>query len=97
LIYEEEISIVAYRFSPEGSLKDLIYDAKPAGKYARKYPQGARGTPVRESNMALWGKQMLEAMLYLKACGVPYTHLHTGNVILRSDVARLVIFISRSL
>lgn len=33
--------------------------------------------------------QILEALLFLEKSGFPYTHLHTGNVIVKNGVARI--------
>lgn len=35
-------------------------------------------------------KQILEALLFLEKSGFPYTHLHTGNVIVKGGVARYI-------
>jgi len=82
--------VVISHFSDEGSLRDLLYRSKPTGKWDSKYENMAKqAQPLSKGRIAEFSRQILEALLYMKACGVPYTHLHSGNVIIRNDVARI--------
>ena len=39
--------------------------------------------PLSAAKLALFGRQILEAMRFLKSCGLPSSHVHPGNVLLR--------------
>ena len=55
-------------FAPKGSLKDRIHrKADPKQRWAAKY--GFKGEPLKERHVALFGKQVLEAMAYLHTLG----------------------------
>ncbi|XP_069963593.1 serine-rich adhesin for platelets isoform X3 [Bactrocera oleae] len=75
-------------FNSRGSLKDLIYRAQWNEPWARKYTRKPNGLPV--SQVQRLGRQILEALLFLKERGFPlHGHLHSGNVILQNGAARL--------
>jgi len=79
------VSIKAY--NARGSLKDLIHEAKPKDNYDFKYR--TPGRPFPEATIGMFGRQILEALLYLEQSKYPYTHLHAGNIIVDRDVCRL--------
>ncbi|XP_034472238.1 slowpoke-binding protein isoform X2 [Drosophila innubila] len=75
-------------FNSRGSLKDLIFKAQWNEPWARKYTKKPNGLPV--SQVQRLGRQILEALLFLKERGFPlHGHLHSGNVILQNGAARL--------
>ncbi|KRF85537.1 serine-rich adhesin for platelets isoform X3 [Drosophila virilis] len=75
-------------FNSRGSLKDLIYKAQWNEPWARKYTRKPNGLPI--SQVQRLGRQILEALLFLKERGFPlHGHLHSGNVILQNGAARL--------
>ncbi|XP_044315563.1 uncharacterized protein LOC108052565 isoform X3 [Drosophila rhopaloa] len=75
-------------FNSRGSLKDLIYKAQWNEPWVRKYTRKPNGLPV--SQVQRLGRQILEALLFLKERGFPlHGHLHSGNVILQNGAARL--------
>ncbi|XP_054745028.1 uncharacterized protein LOC129249318 isoform X2 [Anastrepha obliqua] len=75
-------------FNSRGSLKDLIYRTQWNEPWARKYTGKPNGLPV--SQVQRLGRQILEALLFLKERGFPlHGHLHSGNVILQNGAARL--------
>ncbi|KRJ97354.1 serine-rich adhesin for platelets isoform X4 [Drosophila yakuba] len=75
-------------FNSRGSLKDLIYKAQWNEPWTRKYTRKPNGLPV--SQVQRLGRQILEALLFLKERGFPlHGHLHSGNVILQNGAARL--------
>ncbi|XP_041982298.1 slowpoke-binding protein [Aricia agestis] len=75
-------------YNPSGSLKDLIYKSTWSEEYSRKYTATGAGLPV--SQVARFGRQLLEGLLFLREKGFPpFCHLHTGNVILQNGVARI--------
>eukprot|EP01124_Arcella_intermedia_P013459 TRINITY_DN19877_c0_g1_i1.p1 TRINITY_DN19877_c0_g1~~TRINITY_DN19877_c0_g1_i1.p1 ORF type:complete len:282 (+),score=48.26 TRINITY_DN19877_c0_g1_i1:55-900(+) len=84
-------AVIFSNYSEEGSLRDVLYKSKPTQKFAQKYKnfETKSATTLSKGKTALYGRQILEALIYLKECGIPYTHLHTGNVIIKNDVARI--------
>ncbi|CAB3234389.1 unnamed protein product [Arctia plantaginis] len=75
-------------FNSRGSLKDLIYKSTWNDEYSRKY--GCVGTGLPAWQVARFGRQMLEGLLFLKEKGFPpFRHLHSGNVVVQNGVARI--------
>jgi serine/threonine protein kinase len=68
-------------FFPKGSLRDLLFSATPTASYTEKY-LNKRGSPLKISQIAKIGRQVLEACCYMSDNGVPLYHLHAGNVLL---------------
>ncbi|CAH2246204.1 jg3685 [Pararge aegeria aegeria] len=76
-------------YSSRGSLKDLIFKTTWSEDYVRKYDSVGTGLPPTQ--VARFGRQMLEGLLFLKEKGFPpFRHLHTGNVMVQNGVARSV-------
>uniref|UniRef100_A0A182YNF5 Protein kinase domain-containing protein n=1 Tax=Anopheles stephensi TaxID=30069 RepID=A0A182YNF5_ANOST len=74
-------------FNPRGSLKDLIYKSQWNEPWSRKYTRKSTCLPL--SQVQRLGRQILEALLFLRERGIPsHGHLHSGNVILQNGVAR---------
>ncbi|CAK1555542.1 unnamed protein product [Leptosia nina] len=81
-------ALVVMPFNSTGSLKDLIYKSTWSDEYTKKYTSVGCGLPA--SQVARFGRQILEALLFLKDKGFPpYRHLHSGNVMIQNGVARL--------
>ncbi|KAK0098879.1 hypothetical protein PV326_000814 [Microctonus aethiopoides] len=74
-----------------GSLKDLIYGVGRNGWNADwdlKYSSRGKALPLPQIQQM--GRQILEALIFLKERGFPtVTHLHSGNVVIQNGVARL--------
>lgn len=65
----------------------LLLQAQWNEPWARKYTRKPNGLPV--SQVQRLGRQILEALLFLKERGFPlHGHLHSGNVILQNGAAR---------
>lgn len=55
--------------------------------FERKYEKKTSGLPI--SQVQRLGRQVLEALLFLKDRGIPtHGHLHSGNVMMQNGVAR---------
>jgi len=87
ILFDENLGIVLSFFSPEGSLRDKIFQCEPTNTWDKKYGQG--GASLGSRDTAKYGRQILDALRFLHASRIPYTHLHSGNVIIRSGTARL--------
>ena len=62
-----------------GSLRDFLHQSDPQHQFRHKYSGGR--TPMTAKNIAKYGRDVLEGMLFLKQLGVPCYHLHAGNVL----------------
>ncbi|KAF5292333.1 hypothetical protein FQA39_LY03367 [Lamprigera yunnana] len=73
-----------------GSVRDTICGAKPRLSFLKKYGNPKGHKPLSSSQVALYGRQILEALKFLKEKGLHYGHLHTGNIIVESDRVKLL-------
>ncbi|NWH43966.1 PXK protein, partial [Fregata magnificens] len=79
----ESSALVIRPFSEKGTLKDLIYKAKPKDAFLKKYcnPKKIQGLELQQ--IKTYGRQILEK-------GFPYGHLHSANVMLDGDTCKLL-------
>ncbi|KAF5300910.1 hypothetical protein FQR65_LT09073 [Abscondita terminalis] len=73
-----------------GSLRDTICGAKPRMSFLKKYGNPKGHKPLDSSQVALYGRQILEALKFLKEKGLYYGHLHSGNIIVENDKVKLL-------
>ncbi|XP_011309327.1 slowpoke-binding protein isoform X3 [Fopius arisanus] len=75
----------------QGSMKDLIYGIERNcwnADWSHKY--SSRGKGLTSPQILQMGRQVLEALIFLKDRGFPtVTHLHSGNIVIQNGVARL--------
>ncbi|XP_074861529.1 PX domain-containing protein kinase-like protein isoform X2 [Carettochelys insculpta] len=83
-------ALVIRPFNEKGTLKDLIYKAKPKDPFLRKYcnPKKIQGLELQQ--IKTFGRQILEVLKFLHEKGFPYGHLHSANVVLDGDTCRLL-------
>uniref|UniRef100_A0A8D0DVB1 PX domain-containing protein kinase-like protein n=1 Tax=Salvator merianae TaxID=96440 RepID=A0A8D0DVB1_SALMN len=86
----ESSALVIRPFSEKGTLKDLIYKAKPKDPFLKKYcnPKKIQGLELHQ--IKTFGRQILEVLKFLHDKGFPYGHLHPSNVMLEGDTCRLL-------
>ncbi|XP_062502329.1 slowpoke-binding protein-like [Corticium candelabrum] len=85
---EQCYTVLVQPFSSRGSLRDLVHGVSPLERSSKKYSK--RGKPLSSAVVASYGRQVLEALNFLKSKGFPpCTNLHTGNVIVYNRVCRL--------
>lgn len=91
LEYESQTYVILVQPISQGSLKDLIYGIERSGwneDWGQKYGSRGKGLPLPQVQQM--GRQVLEALIFLKERGFPtVTHLHSGNVLVQNGVARL--------
>lgn len=77
-------------FYATGTLRDVLCITKPKQPFIKKYgnPKQIKALTVQE--IATYGYQILEALGFLHEKGLPYGHLHTGNVLLTPRCAKLL-------
>ncbi|KAL6069944.1 Slowpoke-binding protein [Balamuthia mandrillaris] len=86
-IQDRELCVVFRPFQPKGSLKDYLYKSNPKNTWDKKYRHPGRRLRLR--TIAIFGRQILEGLLFLRSKGFPYGHLHSGNVILENNTCRI--------
>ncbi|XP_071807254.1 PX domain-containing protein kinase-like protein isoform X1 [Asterias amurensis] len=77
-------------YHASGTLRDFICKSKPKHHYLRKYCNPKSYAALDLTTMRTYGRQILEALKFLHEKGIPYGHLHTGNVILEGNACRLL-------
>ncbi|XP_020616802.1 PX domain-containing protein kinase-like protein [Orbicella faveolata] len=82
--------IIVRNFMPNGTLRDCLCKAKPKLNQLKKYGNPKSRAVLHEQNIQLFGRQILEALKFLHEKGIPYGHLHTGNIVLEGNVCRLL-------
>ncbi|XP_076232078.1 slowpoke binding protein isoform X4 [Calliopsis andreniformis] len=91
LEYDGQNYVIVVQPISQGSLKDLIYGIERTGwneDWGQKYGSRGKGLPLPQVQQM--GRQVLEALIFLKERGFPtVTHLHSGNVLVQNGVARL--------
>ncbi|XP_048270582.1 slowpoke-binding protein isoform X3 [Bombus terrestris] len=88
---ENQNYVIVVQPISQGSLKDLIYGIERTGwneDWNQKYGSRGKGLPLPQVQQM--GRQVLEALTFLKERGFPTViHLHSGNVLVQNGVARL--------
>ncbi|XP_006611916.1 slowpoke-binding protein isoform X5 [Apis dorsata] len=91
LEYDNKNYVIVVQPISQGSLKDLIYGIERTGwneDWNQKYSSHGKGLPLPQVQQM--GRQILEALIFLKERGFPTViHLHSGNVLIQNGVARL--------
>ncbi|KAJ8680694.1 hypothetical protein QAD02_016481 [Eretmocerus hayati] len=91
IVHESIDYVVLVQPINQGSLKDIIYGIERNcwnEEWSHKY--GSRGRGLLLPQIQRMGRQVLEALVFLKERDFPtVTHLHSGNVIVQNGVARL--------
>ncbi|XP_078342522.1 PX domain-containing protein kinase-like protein isoform X2 [Oculina patagonica] len=82
--------IIVRNFLPNGTLRDCLCKAKPKLNQLKKYGNPKTRVVFPEQNIQLFGRQILEALKFLHEKGIPYGHLHTGNIVVEGNVCRLL-------
>ncbi|KAK2185815.1 hypothetical protein NP493_222g05007 [Ridgeia piscesae] len=82
--------ISIHKFEEKGTLRDVICKAWPKTQYLKKYATPRAALPCVMEAVQLFGKQILSTLKYLHDKGLPYGHLHAGNVIVENCKCRLL-------
>ncbi|KAM4722789.1 PX domain-containing protein kinase-like protein [Rhinophrynus dorsalis] len=86
----ESSALIIRPFNEKGTLKDLIYKAKPKDPFLKKYcnPRKIQGLELQQ--IKSYGRQILEGLKFIHDRGFPYGHLHSANVMLEGETCRLM-------
>mmetsp|Transcript_35806 Transcript_35806/g.43232 ORF Transcript_35806/g.43232 Transcript_35806/m.43232 type:complete len:515 (-) Transcript_35806:126-1670(-) len=83
MLDKERLAVVR-PMARKGSLRDKIFKREPMESYHVKYGQGG-SRAMSVSDVARYGCQILETLVYLVDRGLRCAHLHSGNVLLDGD------------
>ncbi|XP_077868016.1 slowpoke-binding protein-like, partial [Saccoglossus kowalevskii] len=87
-VAEQDLIVVVQHYNHNGSLKDIIYKSKPYQDVENKYSTVGYGLSLYQ--IQLYGKQVLEALIYLDDHGINIQgHVQSGNIIIENDTCRL--------
>lgn len=83
--------LVIRKFYKHGTLKDQICVAScPKKPYLAKYGNPKERKALALEDIAKYGIQILEALKFLQSKGLPYGHLHSGNIVIYEGSVRLL-------
>ncbi|KAL9918285.1 PX domain-containing protein kinase-like protein [Glossina fuscipes fuscipes] len=88
--HNESGCLTIRKFHKQGSLKDILCMATPKNTFLSKYGNPKGRTALSMKQVANYGKQILEALIFLHSKGFPYGHLHSGNVVIIDDCVKLL-------
>ncbi|XP_044584602.1 PX domain-containing protein kinase-like protein isoform X3 [Cotesia glomerata] len=77
-------------FYNNGTLRDVLCSSKPKQPFIKKYGNPKQPKSLITSEIATYAYQILDALSYLAEKGLPYGHLHTGNVLITPTGAKLL-------
>ena len=78
----ENGTLVVYRFSSKGSLKDHLHQTKPInGPYWKRYGPKSLTRGCDANQIKILGRLILEALNFIYDNGLTYGHLHSGNLL----------------
>ncbi|XP_060066255.1 slowpoke-binding protein-like [Ylistrum balloti] len=87
-VVDQRLVVTVQPVSNRGSLKDYIYQCRFNEQYSVKYKNRSRG--LSESQVQLYGRQVLEALILLEDKGFPpHGNVHSGNIMFTKDCCRL--------
>lgn len=86
----ENGSVLIRRFHKQGTLKDILCMATPKNPFLSKYGNPKGRTTLTIKQIALYGRQILEALSFLHSKGMPYGHLHSGNIVIEDECVKLL-------
>ncbi|EFA85336.1 Slob family protein kinase [Heterostelium album PN500] len=76
---DKMMAVTVRPFYAKGSLRDYIHQSKPKNRYHDKYVQQFQ---LNDKLISKFGRQILEALLFLKYHNMPYYHLNASNIML---------------
>lgn len=83
-------ALIIRRFNKAGTLKDLLCGCAPINPFLTKYGSPKGRNPLSMKELALYGRQIIEALRYLHSKGIHHGHVHAGNVIVQENCAKLL-------
>ncbi|XP_030557973.1 PX domain-containing protein kinase-like protein isoform X1 [Drosophila novamexicana] len=82
--------LIIRKFHKHGTLKDVLCMATPKNPFLSKYGNPKGRTALSMKQVATYGKQILETLIFLHSKGYAYGHLHSGNIVIVDDCVKLL-------
>lgn len=90
-VIDQKLIVFVQPLSTRGSLKDYIFQTRFTGSYEEKYFFKSKG--LINTQVKLFGRQILEALLFLESKGFPpHGHLMSSNVMMSDGSCRLAAY-----
>lgn len=87
-VFEHNLVMLVHPYRSGGSLKDIIYGSRPKLPWEQKYQ--VKGKSLSLTQIRNYGRQVLEALLYLRGKGLPPCgHVHSGNIFITNGTSKL--------
>lgn len=87
-VIDQKLVVVVQPVASRGSLKDYIFQKRYSGSYEEKYFHKTKG--LINTQVKLFGRQILEALLFLDSKGFPtHGHLRSSNVMMSDGCCTL--------
>ncbi|VDH93974.1 PX domain-containing protein kinase-like protein, partial [Mytilus galloprovincialis] len=88
-VIDQKLVVVVQPVASRGSLKDYIFQKRYSGSYQDKYFHKTKG--LINTQVKLFGRQILEALLYLDSKGFPtHGHLTSSNVMISDGCCTVI-------
>jgi serine/threonine protein kinase len=84
ILPSQKLMIKIHGVKENGSLRDLIFKSSPLDEFGKKYSNN-RGKGLPRSIIALYGRNILDALAHLHKNNWYHLHLHSGNVLVEDD------------
>lgn len=78
------------QFYQSGTLRDIIYGTKPKSSFLKKYGNPKNSKPLNLCDISLYGRQIIETLIFLYEKGIPFGHLHLGNILVVGNSIKLL-------
>ncbi|XP_061401250.1 PX domain-containing protein kinase-like protein [Musca vetustissima] len=88
--HNENGCLVIRKFHKHGTLKDILCMATPKNPFLSKYGNPKGRTALSMKQVAIYGRQILDVLIFLHSKGYPYGHLHSGNIVIVDDCVKLL-------
>lgn len=83
-------SFVVRQLHQCGTLRDVICSTKPKTSFLKKYGSPKQVKPLQLHEISTYGYQILETLIFLHEKGIPFGHLHLGNILLLDNSIHLL-------
>ncbi|XP_021343288.1 PX domain-containing protein kinase-like protein isoform X2 [Mizuhopecten yessoensis] len=86
----ESGGMVIQDFVERGTMRDMLCKCKPKSHYLKKYCNPKTIMPVDLIVVKSLGRMILESLQFLHEKGLPYGHLHAGNLLFNGKKCQLL-------
>ncbi|XP_069101211.1 PX domain-containing protein kinase-like protein isoform X1 [Argopecten irradians] len=86
----ESGGMVIQDYIEKGTMRDMLCKCKPRNHYMKKYCKPKTVMPVDLGVVKNLGRMILETLQFLHEKGLPYGHLHAGNLLFNGKKCQLL-------